>query len=118
MRDERATTTSQRPAETSHRIVRYLIGGWNTALGAILALVGLGSGDAAFTLIAVLSLMLGVGMLIGQRWALWAGLLLTLFTVAVMLTAGTSYGYSVAIVQGAMFAGLIYAAPAFGEKRD
>lgn len=116
MRDERATS-SQRPVETSHRIVRYLLGGWNTGLGALLALGGLVTSDVEYTAIALISLVIGVGLLLGKRWAMWLALASTVLSVMAFIASGTSYGYSAAMIQAVMFFGLIYAAPAFGERR-
>ena len=118
MRDERAAS-SQRPAETSHRIVRYLIGGWNTGLGALLALGGLVTSDVEYTALAAVSIVLGVGLLIGKRWAWALTIILTSLTILLMVTYSQSgYAWSVAIVQGLFLAGLIYASPAFSLPRE
>lgn len=117
MRDERAETTQPRQATQAHRIVRYLIGGWNTALGAILALGGMLTSDAGFTALSLMTLVIGVGILLGKRWAMWLGIVSTILSATVFLTYGTSYGQSAAMIQAVMFFGLLYAAPAFGEQR-
>ncbi len=118
MRDERAETTQPRLATQSHRIIRYLIGGWNTGLGALLAMAGLLTSDPEYTAIALITLVIGVGLLLGKRWAMWLALASTILSVMVFVASGTSYGYSAAMIQAVMFFGLIYAAPAFGEQRD
>lgn len=117
MRDERAETTPPRPMTQGHRIIRYLIGGWNAGLGALLAMIGLLTSDPGFTALALVSLVIGVGLLLGKRWAMWLALGSAVLSVLVFVTSGTSYGYSAAMIQAVMFFGLIYAAPAFGEQQ-
>ena len=116
MRDERASVQHE-PVTTGHKIVRYLIGGWNTALGALLALAGMLGSDPTFTALAVVTLVLGVGLLVGKRWAWILSLILAVLSVMALVASGTSYGYSAAIIQGVLFFGLIYAGPAFNQEQ-
>lgn len=117
MRDERAATTHE-PVTTGHKIVRYLIGGWNTAIGAVLAMAGMLTSDPVFTALAVLTLVLGVGLLVGKRWAWILSLILIVLSVMGLVASGTNYGYSAAILQAVMFFGLIYAGPAFNQPPE
>lgn len=109
------TTT---PAEIPQgpKIVRYLIGGWNTAVGAILVLIGLGFADVMSTVIGAISIAIGVMMLVGSLWGYRIGFIFTLLGALAWLASGTAYGVSAALVQALMFLGILYARPAFGTR--
>lgn len=107
----------ERPsASQGQRFVRYIIGGWNTALGAFLLMVSLLAAEPLYTLIAVASIILGIGIILGKRWALWTGMAVTLISVVTFVASGTNYGYSAAIIQGAMFLGLVYSTFVYGSN--
>lgn len=105
------------PAEIPQgpKVVRYLIGGWNTALGALFILIGLGLADILTTFIGTFSVTLGVAILIGPMWAFYLSAILTAIGVFGGLILGGSYGISVGVVQGLLFWGLLYAKPSFGR---